>query len=62
MAIIHIMKDGSQRESVEGLVISNAGFYAVLNRLSKKGTKNDKRYRDSRTAQSKANGNYYGYY
>lgn len=30
MNIIHIMADGSQRESVEGVVIQNEQFYEVL--------------------------------
>ena len=31
MNIIHIMADGSIRESVDGLVIQNKDFYQVLN-------------------------------
>lgn len=31
MKIIHIMRDGSTRESIEGLVIQNKEFYQVLN-------------------------------
>lgn len=31
MRIIHIMADGSTRESVEGMVIRNKEFYEVLN-------------------------------
>ena len=31
MRIIHIMRDGSTRESVEGVVIRNEDFYQVLN-------------------------------
>jgi hypothetical protein len=31
MKIIHIMRDGSTRESIEGLVIRNKEFYQVLN-------------------------------
>lgn len=31
MRIIHIMQDGSTRESVEGIVIQNKEFYEVLN-------------------------------
>lgn len=31
MKIIHIMADGSTRESIEGLVIQNKEFYQVLN-------------------------------
>lgn len=31
MRIIHIMRDGSTKESVEGMVIRNKEFYQVLN-------------------------------
>lgn len=31
MRIIHIMRDGSTRESIEGMVIQNKEFYQVLN-------------------------------
>lgn len=31
MKIIHIMADGSTRESVDGVVIRNREFYQVLN-------------------------------
>lgn len=31
MKIIHIMADGSTRESIEGVVIRNTEFYQVLN-------------------------------
>lgn len=31
MRIIHIMADGSTRESIEGVVIQNKEFYQVLN-------------------------------
>jgi hypothetical protein len=38
MKIIHIMADGTRRDSVEGLVIRNKEFYQVLNGiLEKKG-------------------------
>lgn len=30
MNIIHIMADGSQRETIEGVVIQNEQFYEVL--------------------------------
>ena len=33
MRIIHIMADGSVRESVEGLVIKSPEFYQVLNTI-----------------------------
>lgn len=36
MAIIHIMKDGSRRETVEGLLIQSKEFYAVLDGILKK--------------------------
>ena len=31
MRILHIMADGSTRDSIEGLVIQNKEFYQVLN-------------------------------
>jgi hypothetical protein len=31
MRVIHIMKDGTVRDSVEGVVIRNKEFYQVLN-------------------------------
>ena len=31
MRIVHIMRDGSTRESVEGVVVRNKEFYQVLN-------------------------------
>lgn len=31
MKIIHIMADGSTRESIEGMMIQNKDFYQVLN-------------------------------
>ena len=33
MKIIHIMADGSQRKSVEGLKIQSAEFYALLKQI-----------------------------
>lgn len=39
MKLIHIMKDGSIRESVEGLTIHNEQFYKVLSGILKKGVK-----------------------
>ena len=30
MKIVHIMADGSRRESIEGVVIQNEEFYRVL--------------------------------
>ena len=36
MNIIHIMKDGSVRKSVEGLVIQNKDFYRVLNAIQQR--------------------------
>jgi hypothetical protein len=38
MNVIHIMKDGTKRKSVEGLVIRNKEFYEVLNAVRKKVT------------------------
>ena len=38
MKIIHVMADGSTRDSVAGMVIQNDQFYKVLHRiLSKRG-------------------------
>jgi hypothetical protein len=31
MRVIHIMKDGTVRDSIEGIVIRNKEFYQVLN-------------------------------
>ena len=41
MKIIHIMADGSKRESIEGIVIENEEFYRVLQGVleKKKGEK-----------------------
>lgn len=36
MNIIHVMADGSTRESVEGVVIQNEQFYQVLNGILEK--------------------------
>jgi len=42
MRIIHIMKDGTVRDSVEGLVIQNKEFYQVLNGIISKEKKENK--------------------
>jgi hypothetical protein len=41
MRIIHIMQDGTKRDSVEGCVIQNKELYAIINgiRDKKKGSK-----------------------
>ena len=39
MKIIHIMADGSTRESVAGLVVQNEGFYRVVNGIIEKRNK-----------------------
>ena len=39
MNIIHIMQDGSVRESVEGLKIPNKEFYIVFNEIRRKNEK-----------------------
>lgn len=39
MAVIHIMKDGTRRDSVEGLTIQSKEFYEVLTRIISKGAK-----------------------
>lgn len=36
MQIIHIMKDGTVKDSVAGTVIRNAEFYEVLRGITKK--------------------------
>ena len=36
MQIIHIMADGTTRDSVEGVVIQNEQFYEVLNGIIEK--------------------------
>lgn len=36
MKIIHIMKDGTVRDSVEGIVIPNGEFYQVLQVIAEK--------------------------
>lgn len=36
MNIIHIMKDGTQLQSVEGVVIQSEQFYKVFNEIQKK--------------------------
>ena len=44
MKIIHIMADGSTRESIEGIAIQNEEFYRVLNGiLEKRGVENQAR-------------------
>ncbi len=40
--IIHVMSDGTIRESVEGVVIRSEQFYQVLNEIQKKSTKERK--------------------
>lgn len=37
MKVIHIMADGTIRDSVEGIVIENEQFYQVVNNIMKKG-------------------------
>ena len=36
MRVIHIMKDGTVRESIEGVVIPNGEFYRVLQGILEK--------------------------
>ena len=38
MNIIHVLKDGSIRESIEGVVIQNEEFYQVLQGIIEKGS------------------------
>lgn len=45
MKIIHIMKDGTTRDSIEGMVVSitdNREVYAILNELNKEVLRNEK--------------------
>ena len=42
MKIIHVMKDGTTRESVEGVVIKNDQFYQVLHGIVEKRKKEKK--------------------
>lgn len=45
MKIHHIMKDGTTRDSIEGMVISiteNREVYAILNELNKEVHRNEK--------------------
>lgn len=37
MKVIHIMKDGTVRDSIDGVVIQNKEFYRVLASIVKKG-------------------------
>lgn len=39
MKIIHVMADGSVRESVEGVKIPNKEFYIIFNELRRKNEK-----------------------
>lgn len=41
MKIVHIMQDGSTRETIAGHIIQNEEFYAVLTAALKKGKDND---------------------
>lgn len=36
MKIIHIMADGTVRDSIEGLVIPNGAFYEILRDINEK--------------------------
>lgn len=44
MNIIHIMKDGTALQSVEGIVIRSKQFYQVLNEIQKREQKKGKKY------------------
>lgn len=39
--IIHIMKDGTVRQSMEGVVIKNEAFYQVLRDITRKRSVNN---------------------
>lgn len=40
MRIVHIMADGTQRESIEGIVIESDRFYQLLNEIQRKKDEN----------------------
>lgn len=42
MKIIHVMADGSTRDSIEGVVIQNEQFYRVLQGIIEKQKRSDK--------------------
>lgn len=41
MSIIHIMADGTRRESVEGVVIESKEFYEILQSIKEKEKQNE---------------------
>lgn len=41
MKIIHIMADGSKRDSIEGVVIQSEEFYQVLQGIAEKKVQNE---------------------
>lgn len=54
MEIIHIMKDGTVRESIEGIVIPPGEFYQVLNGILEK-SKNKKSSNGGNTYERSCN-------
>lgn len=42
MNIIHVMKDGTIRESVEGIVIRRKEFYEIINNIRLRRKRNEK--------------------
>ena len=42
MRIVHIMADGTVKESVKGVVIQNKQFYTIYNELLKRSKQNGK--------------------
>lgn len=44
MKIIHIMKDGTVRDSIEGIVIPNKEFYQVLQGITERNNRKDEAY------------------
>lgn len=57
MRIIHIMKDGTVKDSIEGTVIPNGEFYRVLEGIiEKRGVSNKTRKKADSSAEKTATG------
>lgn len=55
MEIIHIMKDGTVRDSIEGIVIPPGEFYQVLNGIIEKQNKAKKQTKGGNTYERTCN-------
>jgi hypothetical protein len=51
MQIIHVMKDGTVRDSLDGLVIPNGEFYQVLQGIIEKRRTNEARTKANKRAE-----------